>query len=79
MSFVLWDIIKKDMKETITTPTMNIKTPISNTKLEKTDESPADSLPSATDEMPMPISLLKRRRNSVAATHKVILITTTLV
>jgi threonine synthase len=79
MSFALCDIIKKNTKETITTPTIDIKIPINNTKLEKSVKSPADSLPPTTDEMPMPISLLKRRRNMVAATHNVILATITLV
>jgi hypothetical protein len=58
---------------------MKTKIPINNTKREKTAENPADSLPLITAETPRPISLLKRRRNSVAATHNAILTTAILV
>jgi hypothetical protein len=62
------------MNEMITAPTMRIKIPVNNRKREKIVEKPVVSSLPATDEIPMPIFSLKRRRKSVEATHNVRLI-----
>jgi hypothetical protein len=76
MSFVLCDIIKETMKDTITTPALIIRAAKNRTNCEKMPEIPTVNLSSTDKKMPNPIFSAERSRKRADPTVSARLMTT---
>ena len=79
ISLILWDVMRKAVKEIITIPAAKIRIVSNIIKGENISEKPAVSLPSTIDEMPNPVLCANNSRKSVEATDSVRLMITRLV